>query len=165
MNPLYLRAASILIPLPFGYSLYRRTWPRFMPTIVMGLISGVVAVAGMSAVVGLVDHVQIMPADARDWREVIEYALSIALAFLLGCLLAQSIRLIRTKVTATLDPDAAMSVLGKASKSIAMFTVGANQDGTLALAKRIQSIEKLMNSATAGATAAGSIYAGVKAFL
>jgi hypothetical protein len=53
LNPLYLRAASILLPLPFGMALYRRTAPRFLPSIAVGVIVGLAAVAGMNTVVGI----------------------------------------------------------------------------------------------------------------
>ncbi|MBM3555124.1 MAG: hypothetical protein FJX47_06170 [Alphaproteobacteria bacterium] len=167
LNPLYLRAASILIPLPFGLSLYRRTAPKFLPAILMGACCGLVAVSGMLTVVGVIDKVPIIPADMVEWREAVEYALSIALAFFLGAILGQSWRLLRAKVDQHIDQQAAqamaMGLVGDLARFIAHRTgLG---DRSASLGQRVQIIEKLVNSAMASGTAAGSIYAGIKAFL
>src|SRR5260370_39810006 len=61
----------------------------------------------MLAVVGYIDKVPILPEPAREWREAIEYALSIVLAYVTGNLLATLIlRLLPTAMTASGRPSA-----------------------------------------------------------
>jgi len=167
LNPLYLRGASILIPLPFGASLYHRTGPKFLPALVMGVLGGLVAVSGMLAVVGLIDDVPIVPATVLEWRETAEYSLSIALAFLLGALLCQGWKLLRRTVDAHIDQEVAQAMaMGLVSDMAKYIAIRAGlSDGHSNIGLRIQSIEKLLSMAMTSATAAGSIYAGVKAFL
>jgi len=167
LNPLFLRAASILIPLPFGISLFRRTAPRLLPSIVMGMFCGLVAVSGMLTVVGVIDNVPIIPADMVEWRESIEYALSIALAFLLGALLLQTWRILRAKMDQHIDQQVAQALAMGFVGDLATFIaekagIGKSKSN---IGQRIQAIEKLVTSAMTSATAAGSIYAGIKAFL
>ena len=133
----------------------------------MGVLCGIAAVSGMLTVVGIIDNVSIIPADMVEWREAIEYALSIALAFFLGALIGQGVRLLRAKVDEHIDQDAAhamaMGLVGDLAKMVAEHTGVGNRKASLS--QRIQGIQKLINSGMAAATAAGSIYAGIKAFL
>lgn len=161
VNMIYLRAASILLPLPFGYLLFKRTGNRFPPTIAMGALVGTTAVAGMLSVVGVTDDVPIVPADARDWQEAVEYSLSIALAFLLGGLIAHSIALARAKIDDAIDAAVTRSMLGRVAKVFIEKTGLGDPQQTMS--ERILGLEKLMSSGTATATAAASIYAGFKA--
>ena len=89
LKPIILRIVSILIPLPFGFALFWQTRQGFVAPLVVGLIVGVTAVAGMLTVVGYIDNVSIVPGDRREWQELIEYALSIMLAMVTGYLLGR----------------------------------------------------------------------------
>ncbi|MGC8035308.1 hypothetical protein ACP3WA_24560, partial [Salmonella enterica] len=53
-----------------------------------GAATALLSVAAMLIVVGFVDNVPILPGTSRDWQEAVEYALSIALAYGTGNLLA-----------------------------------------------------------------------------
>jgi hypothetical protein len=166
-NPLYLRAASIFIPTCFGVSLYRRTAPRLLPSFVMGALCGLTAVSGMLTVVGVIDKVSIIPADMVEWREAVEYALSIALAFVLGALLGQTWKLLRTKVDEHVDQRAvqalALGLVGDLARLIVERAGLGDRNANFSL--RMLRIVRLVNAAMAAATAAGSIFAGIKAFL
>jgi len=86
-KPLYLRLISIVLPLPFGYFLFkgapRGLFPWFMGVVFLAISS----VIGMSWMTGLVDGSPIWPQNAFEWREVLEYSASIAFSFLTGMLL------------------------------------------------------------------------------
>ena len=57
--------------------------------LVTGTIVGAAAVSGMSAVIGIVDGRPIIPADRREWQELIEYSVGIMLALVTGNLLGR----------------------------------------------------------------------------
>ena len=86
-KPIYLRLFSIILPLPFGYFLFksapRRLFPWFMGVVFLAIAS----VIGMSWMTTLVDGSPIWPQNAFEWREVLEYSASIAFSFLTGMLL------------------------------------------------------------------------------
>jgi hypothetical protein len=86
-KPLYLRLISIVLPLPFGYFLFkgapRGLFPWFMGVVFLAISS----IIGMSWMTSLVDGSPIWPQNAFEWREVLEYSASIAFSFLTGMLL------------------------------------------------------------------------------
>ena len=84
VTPLYLRLASVVIPLPFGLALYARQKFGFPGALLVGVVTATVAVACMLTVTGFNDNVPIMPGPWVEWREVLEYIASIALAFVTG---------------------------------------------------------------------------------
>ena len=85
-NIIYLRLISIILPLPFGYFLFssrkRSVLAWFMGVAILALTS----VIGMSWITSLVDRTPILPQNAFEWREVVEYAASISFSFLTGML-------------------------------------------------------------------------------
>ncbi len=156
LDPLYLRLVSILVPLPFGYALYRRTSPGYLPSFLMATLIGLAAVGGMLVIVGLIDKTPIIPADVREWREAAEYVISITLAFVLGGLIA-------SRLGGRVGADGDTGPIAQLSKWIAR-QLGIDQSQK-ALGDKVQSIEKLLNSGIATATAAASVFAGVKSIL
>jgi hypothetical protein len=90
LNPIYLRIAAFLFPLPFGFVLLRRFHRGLGCAVVLGLGAGVVAVLGMLIVVGIVDGAPIIPATALQWQEALEYVGSITLATFAGNLIARA---------------------------------------------------------------------------
>jgi hypothetical protein len=83
----YLRIISMLLPLPFGYILFRSirrsVWTWFSGAV----FSAISAVMGMSWITSLVDQSTVLPQNLYEWREVLEYAASIAFSFLTGMLI------------------------------------------------------------------------------
>ena len=155
LKPLYLRIASLLIPLPFGVALYVWHPRRFGVSVLLALITACVAVLGMSAVTGYVDKVPVLPETLRDWREFIEYAASIGLSFVTGLLLGKQ-RAVRT-TSPQRQPNRLVLFVAQ------LFTT--HEDGELGLQKMIARITKLIATLTPAASAAVSIYTGVKAFV
>ena len=90
VTPLYLRLASFVIPLPFGILLYARE-KIGLGAFMVGFLTSALAVIGMLTVTGINDNVPILPASWIEWREVMEYMASIALAYVTGNLLGSLI--------------------------------------------------------------------------
>src|ERR1700694_6020148 len=87
VSPLYLRLASVIIPLPFGLVVYARERVGIRGTLLLGIVTAAFAIFCMLTVTGLNDNVPIIPGPWIEWREAIEYGLSIALAFVTGNIL------------------------------------------------------------------------------
>jgi hypothetical protein len=104
--PLYIRIASMLIPLPFGFALRWVARQGVAITAVIGALIGVVSVAGMLTLVGYSDQVPIAPTNAREWRETMEYAASIALALVTANIVGLVVQqLLLHSMTPTVKPS------------------------------------------------------------
>ncbi len=89
LNVVYLRLISMLVPLPFGFWLFRDEPRTLLPWFVGTAFLAVASVVGMSAIVGMVDHTPLLPRNAFEWREVLEYSASIAFSVLTGMLISR----------------------------------------------------------------------------
>lgn len=87
LNVLYLRVVSIVLPMPFGFLLFRKHARRMLPWFLGVVALAIASVIGMSGITSLVDGTPVMPQNNFEWREVIEYSASIAFSFLTGMLL------------------------------------------------------------------------------
>jgi len=154
VKPLYLRIASILIPIPFGFALLVWHPHRFRISAIGGFGMAVVAVWLMLVTTAYVDKVSVMPQSARDVREVLEYMASIGLAFLTGLLLG---KLRYRRLHLAPEPNRLIVFLAE------LFTTDkASELGVVQLAGRIQKTVSAFAPIGAGAA---SIYAGVKALI
>lgn len=84
---LYLRIISMVLPLPFGYFLFKGHARSVFPWFIGVILLAIGAVIGMSGITSLVDGSPVMPQNAFEWKEVLEYASSISFSFLTGMLL------------------------------------------------------------------------------
>jgi hypothetical protein len=161
VNPLFMRFASMAIPLPFGFALAWVAHLGWRAGLAAGLVIGVVAVAGMTAIIGYTDDVPIMPQNLREWRETIEYAVSIALATLTGNILGSLGQSMLPKhVVGRGQPS-------KLAMRVAMM-IGppVGQQGLRRRAERIGGLIKTMSSLGAAAgSAAGTVYTGIRALI
>lgn len=153
VKPLYLRIATVLIPMPFGVLLGLRYQGRLFPSAGAGFVMAVLAVLGMLSITATIDKVPVLPQDARDWRETLEYLASIGLAFLAGVLAGEFRAAFKLKV----KPNRIAVLVAKA--------VTPNEEGEFGLERAAKRIDRLVKTATPIATAAGAIYVGIKAFL
>ena len=103
---LYLRLGSIAIPLPFGFALMMFSHHGFRWATFYGAVVELVSVIGMLTIVAYADDVAIMPENVREWREAVEYAASIMLAYVTGNVLAA---LVQRMLPGTLDSSGAPS--------------------------------------------------------
>ena len=88
VSPLYLRIASVLIPLPFGLAIHVIQKVGVRGAAIVGVVTALLSVLCMLTVTGVNDGVPILPGPWIEWREVLEYSASIALAFVTGNILA-----------------------------------------------------------------------------
>jgi len=86
---IYLRIISMVLPLPFGYFLFKNIKRSLLPWFFGTMFLAISAVIGMSWITSLVDQSPIFPQNAFEWREVLEYAASIAFSFLTGMLIGR----------------------------------------------------------------------------
>jgi hypothetical protein len=153
----WLRAASIVLPALIGWILGSRTRLHWYCVLALGIVVGLVSVFGMSTVIYFTDGDAILPDSPVAWRETIEYALSIALSYLLGSLIVSASR-----------PFGFTGAQGKErTMKVATFVVRAvwGAEENKSLMQRIEGIEKLMTRAVAASTAAGALYTGFKGIL
>jgi hypothetical protein len=157
-TPVYLRVASVIIPLPFGLALYALHKVDFRGTIAVGFLTASLSILCMLTVTGFNDRVPILPASWVEWREVIEYTLSIVLAFGTGNILGVLIFQIFPGI---------MAHGGRPNPAAyRMARMLGPHVGDEQLRRRARVIQDLMRTAgpLAGivVTASGSLYAGLK---
>jgi hypothetical protein len=161
ISPIYLRVASIVIPIPFGAAAYLTN--RLRPPAAFGLAvaTAVLAITGMLTVIGYLDDVPIVPASWREWRETLEYGGSIALALLTGNIAALLIvRLLPSTMAREGKPNAA------AYRVALMLGRHVGEETLRRRARRIQDLaRKLGPLAGVFATSGGAIYTGLKSIL
>jgi hypothetical protein len=158
ISPLYLRLASVLIPVPFGFLAFVVSRLSLRGAFAIGTATATVAVALMLVITGVNDAVPIVPATRGEWREVAEYIASVCLAFVTGNILSALIfKILPSTLAGGGRPNPAAF---KAARLLGQH-VGEEQ-----LRRRARLIQDLMQTAgpLAGvvATAVGSIYAGLK---
>jgi hypothetical protein len=156
--PLYLRLASLIIPLPFGLALYARQKVGVRGSILIGIPTAALAVTCMLTVTGLNDNVSIIPGPWVEWREVIEYAVSIAFAFVTGNIIGLLIFSVLPKtVTRGGKPSAlAHNIAGLLGQQV-------GEEHLRRRARRIQELIRTVGPIVGVAfTAGGSIYTGLK---
>jgi hypothetical protein len=161
LNPIYLRLASLVIPLPFGFVLLWIAHHGFRWAFAVGLVVGVIAVGGMLTVVGYTDKVPIAPGNAREWREAMEYAISIALAMVTGDVLATLLRRLIPRTMASTERPNPLAMR-------AALALGSHV-GRQAIRRRAQRIQEICQTVGPAvgivATASASIYAGIRSLL
>ena len=159
--PLYIRIASMLIPLPFGFALRWVGKQGAAITAMMGAVIGVAGVAGMLTLVGYSDQIPIAPANAREWEETMEYAVSIALALVTANIAGLAVQqLLLSSMIPTVKPSPiALRVAQSMAPSLSKR----------AWRQRAEKLDKLFQTVgTIGAAvgaACGSIFTGIRVVL
>jgi hypothetical protein len=158
ISPLYLRIASVLIPMPFGMAAFALSKIGYRGAFGLGVLTAIISVTGMLAVVAYIDGAPMIPDSWREWRETVEYGLSIALAFLTGNILMTLIFVILPSTIASSGkPNAAAYRIAR------MLGRHVGQETMRRRARRIQDLMHTVGPiAGVLATAAGSVYTGLK---
>lgn len=158
---IYLRLASLIIPIPFGIAAYvaHRIGPR--GALCIGVATALLSVGGMLTVIGYLDDVPILPESWNEWRETFEYGASIALSLLTGNILALlAFRLLPSTIASGDKPNPA------AFRIALMLGQHVGEDALRRRARRIQDLVQTIGPlAGVVATAYGSIYTGLKGLL
>lgn len=152
----YLRIVSMVLPLPFGYFLFNGIKRNVLPWFSGAVLLAICAVIGMSWVTSLVDQSPVFPQNAFEWREVLEYAASIAFSFLTGMLIGRIIyNQKHQRRTASIGP-------------LMKFALGIFGEGDLSpekLHNLMKKINEYGGTVVALGTTAISIYTGLKHIL
>jgi hypothetical protein len=158
VKDIYLRLASLIIPLPFGVAAYAISKIGFKGAFGIGVLTAIVSITGMFVITGLHDNQPIIPQNAFEWREAFEFGLSIALALSVGDIIATVIFLVLpSTIAASGQPNAAAFRIAR------MLGQHVGQEGLRRRARRIQDLMHTVGPiAGLAATAAGSVYAGLK---
>jgi hypothetical protein len=97
--PLYiLRIVSILVPMTFGFFCLEVLNRTLLFEFGYGLAVAAASLLCMAAVVGRLDNVPVLPRTSYEWREFIEYGLSIAFGFFTGVIIRQTVIATRMQV-------------------------------------------------------------------
>jgi hypothetical protein len=86
LNLVYLRLASIVFPVGFGYLMATSPHRSLAVDFVSALGIAVISILIMNFVMLEAFHIPVLPQNAEDWREDIEYGTSIAFGFFAGVL-------------------------------------------------------------------------------
>ncbi|RAU22440.1 hypothetical protein CU669_06965 [Paramagnetospirillum kuznetsovii] len=149
-----IRAASLLVPLAFALFMPIRGGHKVAVPAVLGLVIGGVSVLGMMSITGLIDDQPIMPQDRREWREVIEYGVSMWLSYLTGGLIASVLQSRRSAA-------ATDTMVKRLARDLAKLTAPENENRQQ-LEKRIQTLAVTIGTLVPVVTGAGSIISGMR---
>jgi hypothetical protein len=157
-DTLVLRVASIAIPMLGAIVVPALRRQSLLFSTVAAVLLGVSAVAAMSVVVAVVDKVPLLPANAREWREIVEYMASISLSVIAGALLVAAVAhrgARRAKPSATL-----LDVTTKLHRLVDRTVTTAE-----GLEKRAQTLQNLVTAAAPALAAAGAVATGLRSWL
>jgi hypothetical protein len=95
LNTIYLRIVAMIIPFAFGLLFFWQTRLRAGLAAIFATIVSFGATVAMAVSAGLNANQPILPSTIFEWREDIEYIVSIALSFVAGYMLARGLLLLR----------------------------------------------------------------------
>lgn len=153
---LYLRLVSVVLPMPFGYWLFRSRKRVLLPWFIAAAALASGSVIGMSAITGWVDHTPVMPQNMLEWKEFIEYATSISMSFLTGMWLG-GMAYRRTHRRAMQGPHRLLRAL------VAHLSEGKLSGESVQ--QLVSKLESLGGTAVAIGTTAMSVYTGLKSLM
>lgn len=152
---IYLRVVSIALPLPFAYSLFKSHRHKLLPWFVGVVFLAIASVIGMSWITSLVDHSPVWPQNLFEWKEVLQYATSIAFSFLTGMLIGRiafNSKQNRQKV----------KLINHLMHSASLGGAGTSLEGIHGIMKKLQ---EYGGTIVALGTTAVSIYTGLKGII
>ena len=150
---IYLRIASIALPLLFAIALSNVAQRRVLMDFMIGLAIAISSILAMSAIVSKVDAVPLLPQDLAGWRELAEYAASISFGFLTGSFIRRGITILR-------DPTPRASLIIELAARMIREQLGP-ADKTPpkdAIDAQIKTLRAMSTGAVACGSAAVSIY-------
>ena len=149
-----IRLLSLLLPLPFAAMAPFKGRHRLAVQAVLGGVIAALSVLGMLSITGLMDQQPILPQDGREWREVIEYGISIWLSYLTGALIVHVLAPLKSE-------KAADSFVRRVAGAMAKLTSPENESRQQ-LEKRIQTLAGTIGTVVPVVTGAASIISGMR---
>jgi len=153
LNLIYLRLISIVVPALFSYALLNRQPGQLLPWMMVATLLAMASVLGMSYITHLIDGTPVMPQNAFEWREFIEYGVSIAASFLAGMLLGRAAYIRHNPIIKTALSGAYAAILKRQGKD--------KIDPTSAL-KLIKLFNEHISTVAAVGSTLLSMYTGLK---
>ena len=153
---LYLRLLSIVVPALFGYVLMSSHGHKLLPWSLLAAVLAIASVFGMSYMTHLVDGTPVMPQNSFEWREFIEYGISIAASFWAGMVLGRAAYLKSNPFMKTAIGGAYTALVNKAGKD-GVDTVGA--------LKLMKVLNEHISTITALGSTVLSVYTGLRGIL
>jgi len=147
--PIQLRIWTILWPALPGFILAYQTNRGWLFQAITSVWVGLSSVAMMLYITAHIDLVPFWPTNARDWREVGEYAAAISLSFFTGFLILKR----RQKVKSENNRRINLSVLLERDKN-----------GQFQIAEISKQVNSLITSMAPLVSTATALYSGLKAF-
>lgn len=151
---IWLRIISIIIPLVAAFLVFSRQRLSVFTWTGASVLAAIFAVLGMSSVNALVDGTPIFPSSVVEWREFIEYSVSIVLGFISGVLFGSLVYVGRHK----------MKVSSPLVSAIIVRLRGKKLSGD-AIQRAVNNVNQLGATLLALGTTLMSIYAGLKSVL
>ena len=148
---IYMNLIYSTVALPFGYALFNRTRCHIAVACLAGLVVGVAAVTGMSAVVFLLLHQEFFP-DKRHIQDFVEASVAIMLAYAAGSAIASLVH--------QLLPE--MAVHRTFAESIRGLIALARGGPGHTIADRLLSLEAAIKALVAVALAVGTLVVAIK---
>ena len=152
---IYLRVVSIALPLPFAYFLFKCHRHKLLPWFVGVVFLAIASVIGMSWITSLVDHSPVWPQNLFEWKEVLQYATSIAFSFLTGMLIG------RIAYNSKQNRQKA-KLINHLMRSPSLGGAGTSLEGIHGIMKKLQ---EYGGTIVALGTTAVSIYTGLKGII
>jgi hypothetical protein len=153
----YLRIISMILPLPFGYYLFKSHKHPVFPWFIGATFLAIASVIGMSGITSLVDNTPILPQNTFEWKEVLEYSASIAFSFLTGMLLGSMAYAAAQRKRRATSVNPFLKIL-----------ISGLSDGKMSPAnieKIMKRLQGFFGTAVALTTTALSIYTGLKGII
>jgi hypothetical protein len=156
-NLLYLRLATALLPILCGYALVRLWRASWFVIVCLAIIVGIGSVLGMSTTMYVAYGIPVLPHTPFDRGEMAQYMASIALAYLLGALIAAALRPLRLPRRASGD-----GYLEVVAAFLAHNLPGGRSDRVEERTRRWRNVLRIALSLI---TAAGMLWTGFRRFL
>jgi hypothetical protein len=161
----YLRLVSIVIPMYFGFLLVRRERRGLGWASIVGMTVSMLSIFGMSLAVAVHDQQPVLPSDAQEWNEDLQYFISIALAFITGGLLARMVQRTSERLAGAPKRTAQWALKVAPLLSSKRNLAKGKKARTVLMIERALGVQQVVTGVVAAATTAASIYTGVLSVL
>lgn len=150
-NSIFLRIITIVMPMLIGVFGTLQSREGLFPVITAGFSVAIISVIGMLGVTAWIDGVEWFPTNHRDQKEVLEYVLSIWLAFTTGFFIVTALKYLK--------------IISKGTEELSDRSLVARGDSTIKVKAISGKLEGLIATLTPVVSAGAALYSGLKPFL